>query len=102
MQACLPSLSCERPCQPFDQRHASSEKRGGWWVLQDEPGKLQTFMPVMSLADFPDIAAAAQHAKAVTLAYPKTSAIIIREAGILCWGLMANAQVTFPLIVPSA
>ena len=62
--------------------------------MQDEPGKLQTFMPVMSLSDFPDIAAAAQHAKAVTLAYPKTSAIIIREAGILCWGLMANAQVT--------
>ena len=75
-------------------RHASSGNQGGWWVLQDEPGKLQTFMPVMSLADFPDIAAAAQHAKAVTLAYPKTSAIIIREAGILCWGLMANAQVT--------
>ena len=75
-------------------QYVGSGNQGGCHVLQDEPGKLQTFMPVVSLADFSDIAAAAQHARAVTLAYPKTSAIIIREAVILCWGLMANAQVT--------
>ena len=61
--------------------------------LQDEGGKLQTVVPVMSLADFPDAAAAAQHVKAVMLAYPRTNAIILREAGILCWGLMTHAQV---------
>ena len=47
----------------------------------------------MSLADFSDAAAAAQHVKAVMLAYPRTNAIILREAGILCWGLMTHAQV---------
>ena len=61
--------------------------------LQDEGGKLQTVVPVLSLADFADAAGAAQHAKAVMLAYPRTNAIIIREAGILCWGLMSHAQV---------
>lgn len=60
---------------------------------QDEGGRLQTVVPVLSLAGFPDAAAAAQHMKALILAYPRTSAIIIREAGILCWGLMAHAQV---------
>ena len=61
--------------------------------LQDEGGKLQTVVPVMSLADFPDPAAAAQHVKAVMLGYPHTNAVILREAGILCWGLMTHAQV---------
>ena len=61
--------------------------------VQDESGKLETLVPVLSLADFPDASAAALHVKAVMLAYPRTSAIIIREAGILCWGLMAHAQV---------
>ena len=61
--------------------------------VQDEGGKLETLVPVLSLADFPDASAAAQHVKAIMLAYPRTSAIIIREAGILCWGLIAHAQV---------
>lgn len=60
---------------------------------QDGGGKLQTVVPVLTLADFPDAAQAARHLKAVILAYPRTSAVIIREAGILCWGLMANTQV---------
>ena len=50
-------------------------------------------VPVLSLVNFPDAAAAAQRTKALMLAYPRTSAIIIREAGILCWGLMAHAKV---------
>lgn len=62
-------------------------------TLQDVAGKLETIVPVITLAEFPDAAAAADHAKAVMLAYPSTNAIVIREAGILCWGLMANAQV---------
>jgi len=62
--------------------------------VQDEGGKLETLVPVLSLADFPDASAAAQHVRAIMLAYPCTSAIIIREAGILCWGLIAHAQVS--------
>jgi hypothetical protein len=50
-------------------------------------------MPVITLAEFPDAAAAADYVKTVMLAYPRTSAAVIREAGILSWGLMANAQV---------
>ena len=62
-------------------------------TLQDVAGKLRTIVPVITLAECPDAVAAADHVKAVMLAYPRTNAVVIREAGILCWGLITNAQV---------
>ena len=77
----------------FNIRVLSLLKKALSSFVQDEGGKLETLVPVLTLADFPDASASAQHVKAIMLAYPRTSAIIIREAGILCWGLFTHAQV---------
>ena len=96
--AAAPALHCYTDGMWSQGSQQASTASSSWGVTaakapQDEGGKLQTVVPVVSLADFPDAATAAQQLKAVMLAYPRTSAVIIREAGILCWGLMAQAQV---------
>lgn len=54
--------------------------------------KLETVIPVIDAAGFDTAAALAERVRAVALAYPLANAVIIRGAGMLCWGRLEAAR----------